>query len=291
MENDNELKGEGNSINYEARMQDTRIGRFLSRDPLAKSFPWYSPYQFAGNTPIWAVDLDGEEEYIYQLKLSKNSEGKPALAIVFVKKVNELNLPDFLLSEKNTLFSSNGNRYEFKFKSKQEMIKSIHGKTEAELEGMSQRAMEAQIREAVENVAAMQMFEIIGDIENGAINSSFGDDDFINEDDLEWKGPVDYSSLKEPRKVGPFLKTTPTQRQRILAHNKKINGGVIRSDEDGTIADLPKLVPKGGKANMNQAEVDHKDERVTGGTNSNKNQRVVTKKQNLDKEVARRKKL
>ena len=38
------------------------------------------------------------------------------------------------------------------------------------------------------------MFEIIGDIENGAINSSFGDDDFINEDDLEWKGPVDYTT-------------------------------------------------------------------------------------------------
>lgn len=73
MENDNELKGEGNSINYEARMQDTRLGRFLSIDPLTKSFPHYSPYQFAGNTPIQAIDLDGAEEYHYLARWDKQS--------------------------------------------------------------------------------------------------------------------------------------------------------------------------------------------------------------------------
>ena len=72
-EKDDELKGEGNSINYEARMQDTRIGRFLSIDPLTKSFPHYSPYQFAGNTPIQAIDLDGAEEYHYLAKWDKES--------------------------------------------------------------------------------------------------------------------------------------------------------------------------------------------------------------------------
>jgi RHS repeat-associated protein len=73
MEKDDELKGEGNSINYEARMQDTRVGRFLSIDPLAKSFPHYSPYQFAGNTPIQAIDLDGAEEYHYLASWNKKS--------------------------------------------------------------------------------------------------------------------------------------------------------------------------------------------------------------------------
>ena len=37
------------------------IGRFLSVDPLTRSYPWYTPYQFAGNTPIQAIDLDGLE--------------------------------------------------------------------------------------------------------------------------------------------------------------------------------------------------------------------------------------
>jgi hypothetical protein len=38
------------------------VSRFLSVDPLAKSYPWYTPYQFAGNKVIMAVDLDGLEE-------------------------------------------------------------------------------------------------------------------------------------------------------------------------------------------------------------------------------------
>lgn len=31
-------------------------------DPLTASYPWYTPYQFAGNKPIFAIDLDGLEE-------------------------------------------------------------------------------------------------------------------------------------------------------------------------------------------------------------------------------------
>jgi hypothetical protein len=38
------------------------VGRFLSTDPLQKTYPWYTPYQFAGNKPIFAVDIDGLEE-------------------------------------------------------------------------------------------------------------------------------------------------------------------------------------------------------------------------------------
>ncbi len=61
-ENDNEVKGDGNQQDYGMRISDPRLGRFLSVDPLADNYPWYTPYQFAGNTPIWAVDLDGLEE-------------------------------------------------------------------------------------------------------------------------------------------------------------------------------------------------------------------------------------
>jgi len=59
----NEAYGEGNLYDYGFRIYDPRIGRFLSVDPLAKSYPWYTPYQFAGNKPIIAIDLDGLEEY------------------------------------------------------------------------------------------------------------------------------------------------------------------------------------------------------------------------------------
>lgn len=63
---DNEISGSGNQYDYGFRIYNPRIGRFLSVDPLTQSYPWYTPYQFAGNKPIWAVDLDGLEEVRFQ---------------------------------------------------------------------------------------------------------------------------------------------------------------------------------------------------------------------------------
>jgi len=61
-EKDDELKGEGNSMNYTFRMHDTRIGRFFAIDPLTKSYPWYTPYSFSGNKVIAFTELEGLEE-------------------------------------------------------------------------------------------------------------------------------------------------------------------------------------------------------------------------------------
>lgn len=58
---DNEWSGIGNSEDYGFRMLDTRIARFRSVDPLTKKFPHFTPYAFAGNTPIRAIDLEGLE--------------------------------------------------------------------------------------------------------------------------------------------------------------------------------------------------------------------------------------
>jgi RHS repeat-associated protein len=60
-ENDNEVKGEGNQQDYGMLIYDTRLGKFLSVDPLTEKYPWLTPYQFASNTPIQAIDVDGEE--------------------------------------------------------------------------------------------------------------------------------------------------------------------------------------------------------------------------------------
>lgn len=60
-ENDNEVKGEGNQQDYGMRIYDPRIGKFLSIDPLTDEYPELSTYQFASNSPITFIDLDGEE--------------------------------------------------------------------------------------------------------------------------------------------------------------------------------------------------------------------------------------
>jgi RHS repeat-associated protein len=62
-EHDNEIKGGGNSYDYGFRMYDPRAGRFMSVDPLIKRYPFYSSYQFAGNSPIKFIDIDGLEPF------------------------------------------------------------------------------------------------------------------------------------------------------------------------------------------------------------------------------------
>jgi RHS repeat-associated protein len=46
---------------YKHRFYDNQIGRFFCKDALADKFPWYSPYQFAGNEVPNKIDLDGLE--------------------------------------------------------------------------------------------------------------------------------------------------------------------------------------------------------------------------------------
>jgi hypothetical protein len=47
------------------RIYDPRLGRFLSVDPITRRYPELTPYQFANNTPIQAIDLDGLEDMHY----------------------------------------------------------------------------------------------------------------------------------------------------------------------------------------------------------------------------------
>jgi len=49
------------TYDYGFRIYNPALGRFLSVDPLSNQYPFYTPYQFAGNTPIMAIDLDGLE--------------------------------------------------------------------------------------------------------------------------------------------------------------------------------------------------------------------------------------
>jgi RHS repeat-associated protein len=59
MEKDDEMKGNGNSYDFGARLYDSRIGKWLAVDPLAAEYPNLSPYNFVANTPIQAIDPDG----------------------------------------------------------------------------------------------------------------------------------------------------------------------------------------------------------------------------------------
>jgi RHS repeat-associated protein len=112
-ENDNEVKGDGNQQDYGFRIYDPRVGRFLSTDPLFEDYPWYTPYQFGGNGPIANIDLDGEEEKYYSLKLDEKT-GTPQLTLL--KTVEEKSILFGLISWKPELerfVNYNGQTYIF----------------------------------------------------------------------------------------------------------------------------------------------------------------------------------
>jgi RHS repeat-associated protein len=59
--NGKETDNETNWQDYGFRIYYPGLAKFLSVDPLTKGYPWYTPYQFAGNSPILFVDIDGLE--------------------------------------------------------------------------------------------------------------------------------------------------------------------------------------------------------------------------------------
>lgn len=80
-EKDDEMKGEGNSINYKYRMHDARLGRFFAVDPLSRKFPFFSSYQFSGNIVVSHIELEGLEGKVSIVKdnttqVSNEQEGK-----------------------------------------------------------------------------------------------------------------------------------------------------------------------------------------------------------------------
>jgi hypothetical protein len=58
---DPEIWNGGVAFTY--RIEDSRIGRFFSTDPLEGSYPWNSTYAFSENIVINAVELEGLESY------------------------------------------------------------------------------------------------------------------------------------------------------------------------------------------------------------------------------------
>jgi RHS repeat-associated protein len=70
------------NYDYGFRIYNAGIGKFLSVDPLTKSYPELTPYQFASNRPIDGVDLDGLE-FIYAAdgKFIGNGPDKNSLTV------------------------------------------------------------------------------------------------------------------------------------------------------------------------------------------------------------------
>ena len=83
-EKDDELKGEGNSLNYTFRMHDPRVGRFFATDPLFRKYPYYSSYAFSGNRVIDATEIEGQEP---KIRVTDIEVGYTKVAMYGVSKI------------------------------------------------------------------------------------------------------------------------------------------------------------------------------------------------------------
>ncbi|MCB0738600.1 MAG: hypothetical protein KDC92_13880, partial [Bacteroidetes bacterium] len=62
MERDDEWNGAGNAYDFEARIYDARLGRWLAIDPLASRYPFESGYVFCSNIPLKYKDPNGKKK-------------------------------------------------------------------------------------------------------------------------------------------------------------------------------------------------------------------------------------
>lgn len=81
-EKDDELKGEGNSIATEFRMNDTRLGRWWSVDKLFKNASSWTPYRFGFDNPILYIDSEGAFE--------KNIHGNLTKSVIESMEISKL---------------------------------------------------------------------------------------------------------------------------------------------------------------------------------------------------------
>ena len=75
------LFGKDNQVLKTDTLAGTDVARFLSVDPLTKSYPHLTPYQFASNNPILNIDLDGLEGVDYTKNIVLSFTGKPIFSI------------------------------------------------------------------------------------------------------------------------------------------------------------------------------------------------------------------
>ncbi|MDR6340041.1 RHS repeat-associated protein [Filimonas zeae] len=88
-ENDNEVKGEGNNVDFGARIYDSRVGRWFSVDKIIK--PAFSSYQFAKGNPANYIDPDGNDEihFYYNIQDNLDASGKSFTTITISTQIIE----------------------------------------------------------------------------------------------------------------------------------------------------------------------------------------------------------
>jgi RHS repeat-associated protein len=74
-EKDDEYNSSNDLYNFDARIFDSRLGRWLTRDPRYEDYPSSTPYSGMNNNPIWFADPSGEGGIITNIRYVEISPG------------------------------------------------------------------------------------------------------------------------------------------------------------------------------------------------------------------------
>ena len=264
-----------NMYDYSARYYESALGRFTSVDPLAENYYSWSPYNYGYCNPGRYIDPTGEgpgdvirgigeglEQKIKGIEgliTTLTKDGPIAVAQQIGESMKPTSITDAVVKV-GDMMTMGVVSYNVNFTNAVSAdINGGDGSNTGQVIG-------GAVFDAAMTVAAMKT---AGLNEGGKTVSN------VN------KGL--YSSVPNSKTVGAGRKFTPAHRARLLEANKETNGGVLKSDISGKKLDSPVQSKKGVKANMNQAEVDHKIARSKGGTNSSSNAQIISKEENLRK--------
>ena len=89
-----ENSSENLQVAFKYRVHNVEIGRFLSRDPLAKEYPHNSPYAFSENRVIDAIELEGAEMFLIHGTTSDPGRFSPELREELLKLTNNVTYND-----------------------------------------------------------------------------------------------------------------------------------------------------------------------------------------------------
>lgn len=79
MEKVDEFTGSSSHYDFGARILDTRLGRWLSLDPLMWETPQENPYMCMGNNPLYYLDPDGRFKIPIHKRITRNAFKKSGL--------------------------------------------------------------------------------------------------------------------------------------------------------------------------------------------------------------------
>jgi RHS repeat-associated protein len=137
-ERDNEVAGSGTVYDYGFRIYNSSLGRFLSVDPLTMSYPWYTPYQFAGNKVIMAIDLDGLEDKDVNPNTAPTDPNLKTIELLvakYDKDLKEIWNKSFLTADREDV-----EEWGFKVVENEYLVKGKDGKPTGESKKIQQRS-------------------------------------------------------------------------------------------------------------------------------------------------------